>query len=479
MRRRDPAPVRHRHPGGPRLRPARAGTGVDLPVRRHGAGPAARRAHPLRRGLRRAAALAAGRRATTSRSSATSPTSTTRSSPRAGTRACPWWAVAHRSRARVRLGLRRARLPAADGRAAGHRARPRDDRADAAADRRAATPTPSTATSTSTCARSRSTARCPGQRLDDMQAAGDSAGDTRKRDPRDFALWKGAKPGEPSWPTPWGPGRPGWHLECSAMAGSTSGRAFDIHGGGLDLIFPHHENEIAQSQGGRRRVRAVLAAQRLGHHGRREDEQVAGQLAARPRGRAARAPVELRYYLGSAHYRSMIEFSDEALEERGRASAASRASSSAPRAATGTIGAAVARRPARRVRRRDGRRPRRAAGARRRPRHRARGQRGARRRRRGRGGARCAVGARDARRARARPVRRAVGATRQRRRRARCAAPSTRSSQALLEQRAAGARAQGLRGGRRDPRPARRTRASSSRTPPAARAGRSTPGRTS
>ena len=90
-----------------------------------------------------------------------------------------------------------------------------------------------------------------GQRVDEMQPAGDSVGDTRKREPRDFALWKGHKPGEPetaSWPSPWGPGRPGWHLECSAMATKYLGASFDIHGGGLDLVFPHHENELAQSQ---------------------------------------------------------------------------------------------------------------------------------------------------------------------------------------------------------------------------------------
>ena len=85
------------------------------------------------------------------------------------------------------------------------------------------------------------------QKLDDLLPAGD-ADETHKRDPRDFALWKAAKPGDPSWPTPWGPGRPGWHLECSAMAHAYLGADFDIHGGGLDLIFPHHENKIAQSQ---------------------------------------------------------------------------------------------------------------------------------------------------------------------------------------------------------------------------------------
>ncbi|MSX49630.1 MAG: cysteine--tRNA ligase, partial [Actinobacteria bacterium] len=85
------------------------------------------------------------------------------------------------------------------------------------------------------------------QKLDDLQSAED-ADLTYKKDPRDFALWKAAKAGDPSWPTPWGDGRPGWHLECSAMAHAYLGEAFDIHGGGLDLIFPHHENEIAQSQ---------------------------------------------------------------------------------------------------------------------------------------------------------------------------------------------------------------------------------------
>ena len=85
-----------------------------------------------------------------------------------------------------------------------------------------------------------------GQRLDQMRPADDSSG-AGKRDPRDFALWKAARPGEPFWETPWGPGRPGWHLECSAMARKYLGDSFDIHGGGLDSAFPHHENEIAQS----------------------------------------------------------------------------------------------------------------------------------------------------------------------------------------------------------------------------------------
>ena len=130
------------------------------------------------------------------------------------------------------------------------------------------------------------------QRIDDMEPAEDA--DPRgKRDPRDFALWKGWKkesePETAAWPSPWGPGRPGWHIECSAMAGKYLGRAFDIHGGGVDLRFPHHENEQAQSRAAGYAVRVVLDAQRLDHHRRREDEQVARQLAADPRGAQAGA----------------------------------------------------------------------------------------------------------------------------------------------------------------------------------------------
>jgi len=154
-----------------------------------------------------------------------------------------------------------------------------------------------------------------GQRPDDMQAAGDSAGDTRKRDPRDFALWKAAKAGEPSWPTPWGAGRPGWHLECSAMAEKYLGPAFDIHGGGLDLIFPHHENEIAQSKA----AGGAFASYWMHNawvttSGEKMSKSLGNSLLVREVVHRVR-PIELRYYLVSAHYRSMIEFSFEALEE--------------------------------------------------------------------------------------------------------------------------------------------------------------------
>jgi len=154
-----------------------------------------------------------------------------------------------------------------------------------------------------------------GQRPDEMQAAGDSLGDTRKRDPRDFALWKSAKPGEPAWSTPFGDGRPGWHLECSAMAGKYLGPAFDIHGGGLDLIFPHHENEIAQSKAaGRPFANYWLHNAWVTTSGEKMSKSLGNSLVVREVVQRVR-PIELRYYLVSAHYRSMIEFSFESLEE--------------------------------------------------------------------------------------------------------------------------------------------------------------------
>ena len=152
------------------------------------------------------------------------------------------------------------------------------------------------------------------QKLDDLQPAAD-ADETYKKDPRDFALWKAAKPGDPSWPTPWGPGRPGWHLECSAMAYSYLGEAFDIHGGGLDLIFPHHENEIAQSE-----AAGYAFAKRWLHNawvtasGEKMSKSLGNSLQVHELLKSVRG-IELRWYLGSAHYRSMLEFSHEALAE--------------------------------------------------------------------------------------------------------------------------------------------------------------------
>ena len=154
------------------------------------------------------------------------------------------------------------------------------------------------------------------QKLDDLQPAADAeATSSEKKDPRDFALWKAAKPGDPSWPTPWGPGRPGWHLECSAMAHQYLGETFDIHGGGLDLIFPHHENEIAQSE-----AAGYGFAQRWMHNawvttsGEKMSKSLGNSLQVHELLKSVRG-IELRWYLGSAHYRSMLEFSHEALAE--------------------------------------------------------------------------------------------------------------------------------------------------------------------
>jgi cysteinyl-tRNA synthetase len=153
-----------------------------------------------------------------------------------------------------------------------------------------------------------------GQKLDELQSAGD-AEDTFKRDPRDFALWKAAKPGEPAWPTPWGAGRPGWHLECSAMAQAYLGNEFDIHGGGLDLVFPHHENEIAQSEAdGQKFARRWLHNAWVTASGEKMSKSLGNSLLVTEILKRVRA-IELRWYLGSAHYRSMLEFSFEALEE--------------------------------------------------------------------------------------------------------------------------------------------------------------------
>ena len=152
------------------------------------------------------------------------------------------------------------------------------------------------------------------QKLDDLQSA-DDADLTYKKDPRDFALWKAAKAGDPSWPTPWGDGRPGWHLECSAMAHAYLGEAFDIHGGGLDLIFPHHENEIAQSQAaGYKFANTWMHNAWVTTSGEKMSKSLGNSLQVHEILKKVRG-IELRWYLGSAHYRSMLEFSFEALEE--------------------------------------------------------------------------------------------------------------------------------------------------------------------
>jgi len=143
-----------------------------------------------------------------------------------------------------------------------------------------------------------------------------AADDYGKDDVRDFALWKGTKPGEPSWETEIGPGRPGWHMECSAMSMKRLGESFDIHTGGVDLIFPHHENEIAQSEAatGKKFVRIWLHNAHL---------QLSGQKMARRVGNIAKpadiyeegyTPVELRYALLATHYRAPLEWGDETLD---------------------------------------------------------------------------------------------------------------------------------------------------------------------
>ncbi len=156
------------------------------------------------------------------------------------------------------------------------------------------------------------------QGIDDMEAATDA--DPRgKRDPRDFALWKGWKsdsePATASWPAPWGRGRPGWHIECSAMAGKYLGDAFDIHGGGVDLRFPHHENEQAQS----RAAGGAFASYWLHNawittSGEKMSKSLGNSLLVPEVLRKVRG-IELRYYMVAAHYRSHVEFSFEALEE--------------------------------------------------------------------------------------------------------------------------------------------------------------------
>ncbi|NGX06191.1 cysteine--tRNA ligase [Mycobacteroides franklinii] len=152
-----------------------------------------------------------------------------------------------------------------------------------------------------------------GHKIDDVHQGEGVA--TGKRDPRDFTLWKGAKPGEPSWPTPWGPGRPGWHLECSAMARTYLGSSFDIHCGGMDLVFPHHENEIAQScAAGDGFARYWMHNGWVTMGGEKMSKSLGNVLSIPAVLQRVRA-VELRYYLGSAHYRSMLEYSETALAD--------------------------------------------------------------------------------------------------------------------------------------------------------------------
>jgi cysteinyl-tRNA synthetase len=154
------------------------------------------------------------------------------------------------------------------------------------------------------------------RRPDDMLSSPD-AGD--KRDSRDFGLWKAHKPGEPadaSWNSPWGPGRPGWHIECSAMARRYLGDAFDIHGGGTDIMFPHHENELAQSRGaGLDFAEYWVHNGMLNLSGTKMSKSLGNTLSVTALGEKGFTPVGIRYYLTSVHYRSAVDFSEEALGE--------------------------------------------------------------------------------------------------------------------------------------------------------------------
>ncbi|AWB88418.1 cysteine--tRNA ligase [Salinibacterium hongtaonis] len=155
------------------------------------------------------------------------------------------------------------------------------------------------------------------QSLDDMAPAADA--DPRgKRDPRDFALWKGHKSGEPasaSWPSPWGDGRPGWHIECSAMSSRYLGPTFDIHGGGLDLRFPHHENELAQSAAaGDGFARYWVHNGLVNVNGQKMSKSLGNSIFASELLSMA-SPLVVRYYLGSAHYRSTMDYHDGVLVE--------------------------------------------------------------------------------------------------------------------------------------------------------------------
>jgi cysteinyl-tRNA synthetase len=178
--------------------------------------------------------------------------------------------------------------------------------------------------------------------IESMQGEG-GAGGERKRHVADFALWKAAKPGEPSWDSPWGQGRPGWHIECSAMSKKLLGETFDIHGGGLDLVFPHHENEIAQSECCHQKpmvrywahnglLRAGTASAKIGGRSERgeaaagggsPDEQVSGKMS-RSKGAGGLADLikrqggeRIRFFLLRTHYRSTVLFNEPAIEEAG------------------------------------------------------------------------------------------------------------------------------------------------------------------
>lgn len=160
------------------------------------------------------------------------------------------------------------------------------------------------------------------RRLDDLKAGARVDVDERKRDPMDFALWKSSKPGEPAWDSPWGPGRPGWHIECSAMSIRHLGETFDIHGGGMDLIFPHHENEIAQSCGatGKEFARYWVHNGFVQINQEKMSKSLGNFFTIREIFEKSEWPEDvtaeiLRYFLLSTHYHGPLDFSDHALKE--------------------------------------------------------------------------------------------------------------------------------------------------------------------
>jgi len=159
-----------------------------------------------------------------------------------------------------------------------------------------------------------------GKNLEELEAGARVEVDERKRDPLDSVLWKASKPGEPSWPSPWGPGRPGWHIECSAMAMRYLGESFDLHGGGEDLIFPHHENEIAQSEAatGQGFVRYWIHNGFVNMGAEKMSKSLGNTLLIRELVRR-HEPDAIRLYLLGTHYRHPVEFSDERIADSARA----------------------------------------------------------------------------------------------------------------------------------------------------------------
>ena len=155
-----------------------------------------------------------------------------------------------------------------------------------------------------------------GQNLEDLEAGARIDVDTDKKHPADFALWKAAKPGEPSWNSPWGQGRPGWHIECSAMSMKYLGETFDIHGGGKDLLFPHHENEVAQAEGatGKPLARYWLHNGFININNEKMSKSTGNFFTVRDILKEY-SPEDIRFFMLSAHYRSPLNFSREMIAQ--------------------------------------------------------------------------------------------------------------------------------------------------------------------